>query len=194
MRPPTALLPTNGRCAHADGIGSTDGGDAHDRGGPLATSGFEIEAVGTDPHMAVRLGAVAEIEVPHYPGLRIGAPRPAGSGADAHWPGRGPYDAIHVCPPGPVGIAGALLRTRPRRDDAHGAWAACGRFRPCHGGSQVASDPRSDPSAAASQGPPIALAAAPHGHLRRVSTVSRQFPPKSDRMRYHLFRRDRSGR
>lgn len=34
--------------------------------------GFEVEVVGTDPAVDRRLAAVAELEVPFYPGLRIG--------------------------------------------------------------------------------------------------------------------------
>ena len=66
-RPRVAIL--------ADGIGSTHGvtrtiEEIRQRGVP----GFEIEVVGTDPDVDRRLPAVAEIEVPFYPGLRIGVP------------------------------------------------------------------------------------------------------------------------
>ena len=59
----------------ADGIGSTHGvtrtiEEIRQRGVP----GFEIEVVGTDPEVDRRLSAVAEIDVPFYPGLRIGVP------------------------------------------------------------------------------------------------------------------------
>jgi glycosyltransferase involved in cell wall biosynthesis/predicted metal-dependent phosphoesterase TrpH len=101
-RPRIALL--------ADGIGSTHGvtrtiEEIRQRGVP----GFEIDVVGTDPEVDQRLSSVAEIDVPFYPGLRIGVPSLpvavqtlAGSGGSA-------YDAIHVCSPGPAGIAGALV-------------------------------------------------------------------------------------
>jgi glycosyltransferase involved in cell wall biosynthesis/predicted metal-dependent phosphoesterase TrpH len=102
-RPRVAIL--------ADGIGSTHGvtrtiEEIRQRGVP----GFEIEVVGTDPEVDRRLSAVAEIDVPFYPGLRIGVPSlPAAvrtlAGLDD---GRG-YDAIHVCSPGPAGVAGALV-------------------------------------------------------------------------------------
>jgi glycosyltransferase involved in cell wall biosynthesis/predicted metal-dependent phosphoesterase TrpH len=91
----------------ADGIGSTHGvsrtiEEIRQRGVP----GFEIEAVGTDPQVDRRLSAVAEVDVPHYPGLRIGVPSlPAAVQTLAE----GRFDAIHVCSPGPVGVAGALL-------------------------------------------------------------------------------------
>ena len=53
----------------ADGIGATHGvtrtiEEIRQRGVP----GFEIEVVGTDPDVDRRLAAVAEIEVPFYPG------------------------------------------------------------------------------------------------------------------------------
>jgi len=102
-RPRVAIL--------ADGIGSTHGvtrtiEEIRQRGVP----GYEIEVVGTDPEVDRRLSAVAEIDVPFYPGLRIGVPSlPAAvrtlAGLDD---GRG-YDAIHVCSPGPAGVAGALV-------------------------------------------------------------------------------------
>ena len=68
--------------------------------------GFEIEVIGTDPDVDRRLSAVAEIDVPLYPGLRIGVPSlPAAVETLAE----GAFDAIHVCSPGPAGIAGALV-------------------------------------------------------------------------------------
>ncbi len=103
-RPRVAIL--------VDGIGSTHGvtrtiEEIRQRGVP----GFEIEVVGTDPQVDQRLSAVAEIDVPFYPGLRIGVPSLpvavqtlAGSGSSS-----GGYDVIHVCSPGPAGIAGVLV-------------------------------------------------------------------------------------
>ncbi len=99
-RPRVAIL--------ADGIGSTHGvtrtiEEIRQRGVP----GFEIEVVGTDPEVDRRLSSVADIDVPFYPDLRIGVPSlPA---AVQMLAGDGGYDVIHVCSPGPVGIAGALL-------------------------------------------------------------------------------------
>jgi glycosyltransferase involved in cell wall biosynthesis/predicted metal-dependent phosphoesterase TrpH len=90
-----------------DGIGSMHGvtrtiEEIRQRGVP----GFEIEVVGTDPEVDLRLSAVAEIDVPFYPGLKIGVPSlPAAVQTLAD----GAFDAIHVCSPGPAGIAGALL-------------------------------------------------------------------------------------
>ncbi len=91
----------------ADGIGSTHGvtrtiQEIRQRGVP----GFEIEVLGTDPEVDRRLSAVAEVEVPFYPGLRIGVPSlPVAVQTLAD----GCFDAVHVCSPGPAGIAGALL-------------------------------------------------------------------------------------
>jgi glycosyltransferase involved in cell wall biosynthesis/predicted metal-dependent phosphoesterase TrpH len=101
-RPRVAIL--------ADGIGSTHGvtrtiEEIRQRGVP----GFEIEVVGTDPEVDARLPSVADIDVPFYPGLRIGVPSlPAAVQTLSGLGGRG-YDAIHVCSPGPAGIAGALV-------------------------------------------------------------------------------------
>jgi glycosyltransferase involved in cell wall biosynthesis/predicted metal-dependent phosphoesterase TrpH len=91
----------------ADGIGSTHGvsrtlEEIRQRGVP----GFEIEVIGTDPDVDRRLSAVAEIDVPFYPGLRIGVP---GLPAAVQTLTEGAFDAIHVCSPGPVGVAGALV-------------------------------------------------------------------------------------
>jgi glycosyltransferase involved in cell wall biosynthesis/predicted metal-dependent phosphoesterase TrpH len=98
-RPRVAIL--------VDGIGSTHGvtrtiQEIRQRGVP----GFEIEVVGTDPEVDLRLPAVAEIDVPFYPGLRIGVPSlPVAVQTLAD----GRFDAIHVCSPGPAGVAGALV-------------------------------------------------------------------------------------
>jgi glycosyltransferase involved in cell wall biosynthesis/predicted metal-dependent phosphoesterase TrpH len=90
-----------------DGIGSTHGvtrtiQEIRQRGVP----GFEIEVVATDPDVDRRLSAVAEFDVPFYPGLKIGVPSLS---AAAQTLSEGLFDAIHVCSPGPAGIAGALL-------------------------------------------------------------------------------------
>jgi glycosyltransferase involved in cell wall biosynthesis/predicted metal-dependent phosphoesterase TrpH len=91
----------------ADGIGSTHGvsrtiAEIRARG----VGGYEIEVVGTDPEVDRRLSAVAEIDVPYYPGLQIGVPSLP---AAVQTLSDGAFDAIHVCSPGPVGAAGALL-------------------------------------------------------------------------------------
>jgi glycosyltransferase involved in cell wall biosynthesis/predicted metal-dependent phosphoesterase TrpH len=101
-RPRVAIL--------ADGIGSTHGvtrtiEEIRQRGVP----GFDIEVVGTDPEVDRRLSSVADIDVPFYPGLSIGVPSlPAAVQTLSGIDGDG-YDAIHVCSPGPAGIAGALV-------------------------------------------------------------------------------------
>jgi len=101
-RPRVAIL--------ADGIGATHGvtrtiEEIRERGVP----GFEIDVVGTDPEVDRRLSAVAEIDVPFYPGLRIGVPSLPGAVQTLAGLNGGGYDAIHVCSPGPAGIAGALV-------------------------------------------------------------------------------------
>jgi glycosyltransferase involved in cell wall biosynthesis/predicted metal-dependent phosphoesterase TrpH len=96
----------------ADGIGSTHGvtrtiEEIRQRGVP----GFEIEVIGTDADVDRRLSAVAEIDVPFYPDLQIGVPSLT---VAVETLAEGRFDAIHVCSPGPVGIAGALI-ARPLR-------------------------------------------------------------------------------
>jgi glycosyltransferase involved in cell wall biosynthesis/predicted metal-dependent phosphoesterase TrpH len=91
----------------ADGIGSMHGvtrtiEEIRQRGVP----GFEIEVLGTDPEVDRRLSAVAEIDMPHYPGLSIGVPSLP---AAVQTLSDGAFDAIHVCSPGPAGIAGVLV-------------------------------------------------------------------------------------
>jgi glycosyltransferase involved in cell wall biosynthesis/predicted metal-dependent phosphoesterase TrpH len=68
--------------------------------------GFDVEVIGTDPDVDRRLSAVAEIDIPFYPGLQIGVPT-VPSIVDALAEGR--YDVVHVCSPGPAGIAAWLL-------------------------------------------------------------------------------------
>ncbi|HXR14314.1 MAG TPA: glycosyltransferase [Solirubrobacteraceae bacterium] len=91
----------------ADGIGAMHGvtrtiEEIRERG----VEGFEIEVIGTDRNVDRRLTAVADVEIPHYPGMEIGVPSlPAAVDAIAH----GRYDLIHVCAPGPSGVAAALL-------------------------------------------------------------------------------------
>jgi glycosyltransferase involved in cell wall biosynthesis/predicted metal-dependent phosphoesterase TrpH len=90
----------------ADGIGATHGvtralEEVRERGVP----GFEVEVIGTDAHVDRRLPSVAEAEVPYYAGLKVGVPSlPAVVEALAD----GRYDLLHLCTPGPAGIAAAL--------------------------------------------------------------------------------------
>jgi glycosyltransferase involved in cell wall biosynthesis/predicted metal-dependent phosphoesterase TrpH len=91
----------------ADGLGAMHGvthtiAQIRERGVP----GYEVEVIGTDADVDRRLSAVAEIEIPFYPGLRIGVPSlPAIVEALAE----GRYDLVHLCSPGPAGIGAWLL-------------------------------------------------------------------------------------
>ncbi len=91
----------------ADGVGGMHGvthtlDEIRERGVP----GFEVEVIGTDPNVDRRLPAVAEVEIPFYEGLRVGVPSlPAAVEALAE----GRYDLVHLCSPGPAGVAAALI-------------------------------------------------------------------------------------
>ena len=91
----------------ADGVGGMHGvthtlDEIRDRG----VSGFEVEVIGTDPNVDRRLSAVAEVDIPFYEGLRVGVPSlPAAVEALAE----GRYDLVHLCSPGPSGVAAALI-------------------------------------------------------------------------------------
>jgi glycosyltransferase involved in cell wall biosynthesis/predicted metal-dependent phosphoesterase TrpH len=91
----------------ADAVGGMHGvthtlDELRERGLP----GYEIEVIGTDPNVDRRLPAVAEVPIPFYPGLQIGVPSlPAITEAIAE----GRYDLVHLCSPGPSGVAAALL-------------------------------------------------------------------------------------
>jgi glycosyltransferase involved in cell wall biosynthesis/predicted metal-dependent phosphoesterase TrpH len=93
----------------ADGIGAVHGVTSaltqiRERGVP----GFEVELIGTDANVDRRLSAVAEAEIPFYPGLRVGVP---GLPAVVDALAGGGYGLLHVCSPGPAGVA-ALLTGR----------------------------------------------------------------------------------
>jgi len=90
----------------ADGVGSMHGvtrslDEIRRRGIP----GFEVDVIGTDADVDRRLAAVAEVEVPFYRGLRVGVP---GLPAVVDALAEGRYGLVHVCAPGPAGVAGAL--------------------------------------------------------------------------------------
>jgi len=91
--------------------------------------GFDVEVIGTDADVDRRLSAVAEIDVPFYPGLQIGVPTVPAI-VDALAEGR--YDIVHVCSPGPAGI-GAWLVARvlelPRVGSYHTELAAYAALR-----------------------------------------------------------------
>ena len=91
----------------ADGVGGMHGvthtlDELRDRGVP----GFEVEVIGTDPNVDRRLPAVAEAEIPFYAGLRVGVPS-LHAVVEALAEGR--YDIVHLCSPGPAGVAAALI-------------------------------------------------------------------------------------
>ena len=92
----------------ADGIGGMHGvthtiDEIRERGVP----GFEVEVIGTDPHVDRRLSAVAEVEMPFYAGPEDRRPEPAGRRRDA---GRGPLRRRCTCArPGPAGVAAAMI-------------------------------------------------------------------------------------
>jgi glycosyltransferase involved in cell wall biosynthesis/predicted metal-dependent phosphoesterase TrpH len=91
----------------ADGLGGMHG-VAHtiqqirDRGVP----GYDVEVIGTDCDVDRRLSAVAEIDIPFYPGLRVGVPSLP---AIAETLAEGRYDLVHLTSPGPAGIGAWLL-------------------------------------------------------------------------------------
>jgi glycosyltransferase involved in cell wall biosynthesis/predicted metal-dependent phosphoesterase TrpH len=86
-----------------DGVGSMHG-VAHtiERIREQEVPGFEVDVIGTDPRVDRRLPAVAEVDVPFYPGLGIGVPSIPELAATLS--GRH-YDLVHVVSPGPAGIA-----------------------------------------------------------------------------------------
>ena len=91
----------------ADGVGGMHGvthtiEEIRGRGVP----GFEVEVIGTDPSVDRRLAAVAEIDIPFYPGLQIGVPSVP---AIVEALSEGRYDLVHLCSPGPAGLAAWLL-------------------------------------------------------------------------------------
>lgn len=91
----------------ADGVGSMHGvthtlDELRERGVP----GFDVEVVGTDGNVDRRLPAVAEIDVPFYPGLKIGVPSLPGL---VETLAEGRYDAVHLISPGPSGVAAAFV-------------------------------------------------------------------------------------
>src|SRR3954466_6422536 len=91
----------------ADAVGGMHGvthtlDEIRERGVP----GFEVEVVGTDPNVDRRLSAVAEVDIPFYAGLKVGVPAlPAIVGGLAE----GRYDLVHLCSPGPAGVAAAVI-------------------------------------------------------------------------------------
>jgi len=98
-RPRVALI--------VDGIGSMHGvTHTIEQIRARGVRGFDVEVIGTDCEVDRRLAAVAEIDIPFYPGLQIGVPTVPAI-VDALAEGR--YDIVHVCSPGPAGIGAWLL-------------------------------------------------------------------------------------
>ena len=90
----------------ADGVGGMHGvthtlEEIRERG----VAGFEVDVIGTDMNVDRRLAAVAEVEIPFYAGLKVGVPSPLAV-VEALADGR--YGLVHVCAPGPAGVAAAL--------------------------------------------------------------------------------------
>jgi glycosyltransferase involved in cell wall biosynthesis/predicted metal-dependent phosphoesterase TrpH len=67
--------------------------------------GWEVEVVGTDPRVDRRLPAVAEVDVPFYPGLEVGVPSVPEL---VETLAEGRYDLVHLASPGPAGIGAAI--------------------------------------------------------------------------------------
>ena len=67
--------------------------------------GYEVEVIGTDSCVDRRLPAVAEVEVPFYPGMSIGIPSVPEL---VETLAEGRYELVHLSSPGPAGIGAAL--------------------------------------------------------------------------------------
>jgi glycosyltransferase involved in cell wall biosynthesis/predicted metal-dependent phosphoesterase TrpH len=91
----------------ADALDGIDGvtrllDELRDRGIP----GWQVDVIGTDAAVDRRLPTTVEIDVPYYPGRRVGVPSVIGL-AETLTSRR--YDLVHVCSPGPTGVGGTLL-------------------------------------------------------------------------------------
>ncbi len=91
----------------ADGVGGMHGvthtlDEIQDRGVP----GFEVEVVGTDSSADRRLSSVVDVEVPFYAGLEVGVPALPQL---AETLSEGNYDLVHICSPGPAGLAATAI-------------------------------------------------------------------------------------
>ena len=91
----------------ADAIGGMHGvthtlDQIRERGVP----GFEVEVIGTDPSVDRRLAAAAEVDIPFYAGFKVGVPSLP---ALVETLAEGRYQAIHLCSPGPSGVAAAVI-------------------------------------------------------------------------------------
>lgn len=91
----------------ADGLDGIDGvttllDELRVRGVP----GWEVDVIGTDPHVDRRLPAAAEVELPFYAGRRVGVP--SLMGLTEALTSR-PYALVHACSPGPAGVGAAAI-------------------------------------------------------------------------------------
>src|SRR6202020_173638 len=69
-------------------------------------AGYEVEVIGTDADVDRRLSAVAEIDIPFYPGLKMGVP---GLPAIVESLSDVRSDVVRLCSPGPAGLGAWLL-------------------------------------------------------------------------------------
>jgi glycosyltransferase involved in cell wall biosynthesis/predicted metal-dependent phosphoesterase TrpH len=89
-----------------DGAGSMHGvSQTIDRIREHGVAGWEVEVIGTDPHVDRRLPAVAEVEVPFYAGLEVGVPSVPEL---VQTLAEGRYDLVHLASPGPAGVGAAI--------------------------------------------------------------------------------------
>ena len=97
------------------------------RSASAACPGFEVEVIGTDPHVDRRLRAVAEIEralLPRRCSRRAEPARPSSRRSP-----RAATTSLHVCSPGPAGIAAALIGRAARAAAARLLPHRAGRLR-----------------------------------------------------------------
>ncbi len=125
----------------ADGIGSTHGvAHAVAQIRELGVPGFDVEVIGTDADVDRRLSAVAEVDVPFYAGLEVGVPSIT-SITEVIAEGR--YDLVHVCSPGPAGVAAwglARLLELPLAGSYHTELGAYAAVRSGYGHLEVLAD------------------------------------------------------
>ena len=152
----------------ADGLGAVHGvsrtlAQVRERGVP----GFEVEVIGTDASVDRRLTAVAEVEVPFYPGLTVGVPSAARRGRRARRRPVRPPARLHArarrrrrrCSPRDCSDCRSPAPTTPssrptRRCAPATRWSppACGwRSRPSTASAGSSSPHRERPTAACSR-------------------------------------------
>ena len=112
----------------ADGIGAMPGvaeitAQLRERG----VAGHEIDVIGTDASVDRRLPAVTELELEFYRSANLGVPS-LFAVAEALTERR--YDVVHVCTPGPTGVAALLIARMiglPVVASCHGDLLPCAR-------------------------------------------------------------------